>query len=1038
MEYKLQSFHPVMTPTRWQRIKEVFDSALEVSVGGRSSFLNDVCPDDPVLRREVERLLEEHASAGDFLQEPVVRPASLTTGEVVTRRYRIGKLLGRGGMGEVYEAFDQFLNETVALKTLRADLTRNENVVRRFQREIQLARKVTHPNVCRVFEVGMHEPVFGHAVRFFTMELLNGETLAARLRRKGKFTHAEAFPIAAQMAEGLQAAHTAGIVHTDFKSGNVILVAGPQSEKAVITDFGLARPAPNMTPGGETATMSVFGQVVGTVAYMSPEQLSGGTMTPASDIYSFGIVLFEMATGKLPFDDRHLIQSAMQRASGPVDVRSLAPDIDQRWESAIIRCLQKDPKKRFVSAEELAAWFDERGGWPASFKYWTRREWIRGGVAAGAALGVGGGAWYELTRPYQPAPAAMEWYQKGQAALHSMTYEAARKLLEQAVAADPKFALAHASLARAYDELDYSEQAKESLLRAMTVAQETRLSGADQTRLRALQALVSRDYDRAVPLFAQLESVAPAAERSAAAIETGWLAEKRDDSAGAAAAYQRALKLDTSYAAGKLRLGFILGRRGGKDDLAAALGAFEDAEKLYGASSDYEGITETLLQRANLLNRRSRAGEAMPVIEHALQVARTVGNRYQEIRLLLLQGVAVRNRGETRRAAEIAQQAIDQAAAEGMNNLATSGLLDMGNANLARGDFSTAEQIYRRALDLAKRGRIRRSEARAQAALGSLSEQAERPEEAKAYIDAALPFYRQAGFRREFVQASLVLGGVHEVLGEYEEGTRVIKEALDASTVLQDNSLTALGRERLADCLYGLGNFPACLEQYEAAGRLLKPGVEAGYVSVQRADLYWQLGRAEDARRSWDDLERALTASPDSSFGFSLRGSQAQFEYSLGRFNPCRSRIAEARRANPSAAAQDLQLLEALIAIRQGQAEAGKAVSTVLQAFNTKRMLGRAAAALLSQAEAELAANFPVRAQASAEEARLFFEPRKIWESLWRAHAILSRAASESALGRAHLNSARAALDELRKQWPAQDAESYLKRPDIQRLAQSL
>jgi tetratricopeptide (TPR) repeat protein len=151
------------------------------------------------------------------------------------------------------------------------------------------------------------------------------------------------------------------------------------------------------------------------------------------------------------------------------------------------------------------------------------------------------------------------------------------------------------------------------MLRALAAAQETRLTAEDERRLRATQFAVSRDYERAAPLFREMEAAASASERPAASLETGWLAQQMDDSDAAKAAFERALALNPSYAAARLRLGFMLGRQGGKDDLALA--AFTEAEHLYRDSGDKEGVTETLWNRANLLNRRSRAADAMPVID---------------------------------------------------------------------------------------------------------------------------------------------------------------------------------------------------------------------------------------------------------------------------------------------------------------------------------------------------------------------------------------------------------------------------------------
>ena len=293
------------------------DSTFDLSIKELRSFLDRECPDDPDLRAEVERRVIERGTS-TALPTPSLRrmTPTLAAGEVIAERYRITRLIGRGGMGEVYEAHDLLLEEDVAVKTLRADLAGDESLLQRFQKEISLARKVTHPNVCRIFEVGIHHGAAESPVLFFAMELLGGETLADRIRA-GRFTRSEAFPIAVQLAEGLHAAHRAGIVHADFKSANVILVPARIGVRAVITDFGVARRDPASHPGEDTYVRADTIRVAGTLAYMSPEQLAGDRVTTASDIYSFGIVLFEMACGERPFDDSDLIKSAMLRAGGP-------------------------------------------------------------------------------------------------------------------------------------------------------------------------------------------------------------------------------------------------------------------------------------------------------------------------------------------------------------------------------------------------------------------------------------------------------------------------------------------------------------------------------------------------------------------------------------------------------------------------------------------------------------------------------------------------------------------------------------------------
>src|ERR1035437_219055 len=384
-----------MTPERWESIKNAFECAFESNPEDRPRAIADACGGDPDLIAEVAKLLEQYEKVGDFLADPAFQfPGPLAPGTLIAARYEIESLLGRGGMGEVYRAHDRLLHETVALKTIRADQAGSATIMSSLQREIQTPRKVRHPNVCRVFDLGVHtfEDDSRPPLQFLSMELLEGETLQARIERKGRLTGAEALPLAIQMAEGLAAAHAAGIIHRDFKSGNVIVIPGKDGDRAVITDFGLARPDRKLDA---SATVSLSGRhlLVGTIGYMSPEQLTGGRITPASDIYSLGIVLFEMTTGQLPFRDSHFIQAAVQRVSGNLpSVRQLAPDLDARWERVIRRCRVTRPESRISPAKAVADAL-RRPRWPLPKPELTRRQWI-GASAVVVVAAIAPVAWY--------------------------------------------------------------------------------------------------------------------------------------------------------------------------------------------------------------------------------------------------------------------------------------------------------------------------------------------------------------------------------------------------------------------------------------------------------------------------------------------------------------------------------------------------------------------------------------------------------------------------------------------------------------------
>lgn len=328
-----------MTAERWAQLKDRFEAVLERAPAERSGFIERICSGDDELRQDLLRLLAGHEGAGSFLEgrgESQDTPV-FQVGEIVGCRFTILRFVGRGGMGEVYEADDGDLGCHVAIKAVRPSLASDERFLRRLVQEIQLARRVTHPNVCRVFDLERHTCPSGEVV-FLTMEFLNGETLAERLKRAGPLSANQALPLLRQLTAALDAAHSAGVIHRDFKSANVVLTGGANSEtRAVVTDFGLARPV-DTSPG---YSITATGHLIGTLAYMAPEQLEGSEATPASDIYALGIVMHEMLTGRRPAEGSHL-PASMQEAKDP------------RWMQTIRRCLERDPAARFLSAGEVS------------------------------------------------------------------------------------------------------------------------------------------------------------------------------------------------------------------------------------------------------------------------------------------------------------------------------------------------------------------------------------------------------------------------------------------------------------------------------------------------------------------------------------------------------------------------------------------------------------------------------------------------------------------------------------------------------------
>ncbi len=281
----------------------------------------------------------------------------LAPGETLGGRFQIVRCLGEGSMGEVYQALDLELDEAVAVKLLHADVARDPEAVQRFKREVQLARRVTNPHVCRVFDLSQQPlaPPDGSApsvLAFVTMELLTGDTLAQRIAHRGALPPAETLPIVTQVAEAICAAHEAGVVHRDLKSANVMLVpapAAPGGARAVVTDFGLAHCR-------QLASLTTAGTLVGSPAYMAPEQVRGGRITPAADIYALGVVLFEMLTGRLPFEADTALGTALKRLhEAPPSPRASQPQLDEGWERLLRGCLAVEPRDRPTGPQVLDA-----------------------------------------------------------------------------------------------------------------------------------------------------------------------------------------------------------------------------------------------------------------------------------------------------------------------------------------------------------------------------------------------------------------------------------------------------------------------------------------------------------------------------------------------------------------------------------------------------------------------------------------------------------------------------------------------------------
>jgi serine/threonine protein kinase/Tol biopolymer transport system component len=350
-----------MKPERWSKIESVFHKALEADESRRGSVIEESCAGDEALRREVESLLAHHSDSASFIEQPAfagqvntssVRPVTAAAAPrpdlkgVAVGHYRILEEIGFGGMGVLYKAEDARLGRLVALKFLPEHMAADSVALERFRREARSASSLNHPNICTIYDIDVYE-----GREFIVMEYLDGQTLAMYIAGRRAVSTGIVAKLGMPIAEALGAAHSKGVIHRDIKPGNIFVT---QSGLVKVLDFGVAKLVSEANQSHAT-TLTETNTVTGTLPYMSPEQLRGENLDARSDIYAFGVVLHEIATGQRLYSSSlhaRLVDEILNRPASPPS--SINGKLSAKADDIILKCLAKDPEDRYQTAKEIA------------------------------------------------------------------------------------------------------------------------------------------------------------------------------------------------------------------------------------------------------------------------------------------------------------------------------------------------------------------------------------------------------------------------------------------------------------------------------------------------------------------------------------------------------------------------------------------------------------------------------------------------------------------------------------------------------------
>ncbi len=981
-------------------------------------------------------------------------------GETVSH-YRIVSKVGHGGMGVVYLAEDTHLARRVAIKFSTAP-PENEQYRARFLREARAASALNHPHIARIYDYG--ETSGGQP--FIVMELVSGEDLA-RLLHRGAMSALQAMRIVEEAAEALGEAHRYGIVHRDIKPSNIVINERGQVK---VLDFGLAKQFGEAAPAdGHTsvtlASQTAAGTVLGTPSYMSPEQAREAPLAPRSDLFSLGAVFYECLAGRPAFSGVNSVDilAAVLHVEPPPPSQ-FHPQLPAALDQIVSKALAKDPEVRYQSAAELIG--DLRAVRESMTQLETQETEMLAGptVSTRSSLSTAlislraltgplrrsraatvvvlvllvaallAGWWFWPATSYQAAPEALRWYDVGLTALRDGTYYRASTALEKAVSYDAKFTMAHARLAEAWLELDFTDKAQEEMLRAVPPGSSPRLTHAEQSYLQALQLTLTGDFAAAMEKYRDIVSRTPNPAKADAYLDLGRAYEKNEKIREALDSYLEAARRQSQHPAAWLRLAILYGRQ---MDQAKAADAFAKAEQIYRGLSNLEGVSEVLYQRAVLANRLGKSNDARASLEQALELSRHIGSLPQQIVALLQVSATDCRANDFPQAQADATRAIDLARANGLESLTARGLVDLGNAYFLKGDAEEARKYFTQSLEYARRYNSQRNEARALFSLGSLEMHYGDPGAGLRNVEQALAFYQRGGYQKETAQALILVARAQRQKGDYAAALQSFDRQLEIGRKRGDFTQIALAQQGSGIVLQLEGRLPEALARFrEACEADRKSGdqVSTAYDLLSLSEATWRLGRYAEARQLLEKgsfgASRAVLAVADQTRA-AMALSQRQFSVAIeisGRL------LSQTGLSADAVAAAKAILGRAQIstgARRDGLASTTEAAELASKSGSASLV----AETDLAHAEALLAAGEARKALEAALAAEQWFARAGNQDFGWRCWLAASRA--EAALhdapkSREDAQKALELLAGLGQKWDPDGYKTYLSRPDVQ------